>query len=891
MESSSKKSEISEPPLWRLLVVVVSIVGIATGIRRLLDPVLEESVPFITFFPALVVAAWYGGARAAVFTTLLSVAAAWLLFIPPEYSLAVTRRADLAGVLVFATIGASISLFSGTLQAALRRSKAAERGAAEQAERLSTTLTSIGDAVMMTDTNGVLVDMNPVAESLTGWTRARARGRPLTEVFHIVDEETRQPADNPALRVFQEGTIVGFANRTLLITEGGSEVPIDDSAAPIRDRDGVITGCVLVFRDVTERRRLMQEASSRLLAASSLAAIVESSNDAILGKSLEGVIQSWNAAAERTFGYSAAQAIGRPISLIIPAERLAEEERIIGEVRAGRRVEHFDTVRVRADGQYVHVSLTLSPIRDESGRVTGVSTIARDVTERKRAEEERQRFSTLIESSTDLIGICDTAGRLLFVNRAGLELIGWPSLDEAGGHFVWEFLVPEDQRAVREKLLPLVRDEGHGELEVRMQNARSGATRWLAYKLLALRDRDGTVTGFGTLSQDITERRHMEQDLRRLAADLSEAGRRKDEFLATLAHELRNPLAPILNGVHVLGMSNDPSNIAMARTMMERQIEQMVRLIDDLLDVSRITRGKLELRKEHVALGAVIDNAVETSRPLMDDLRQQLTVALPKDPVTLRADAARLAQVYANLLNNSAKYTAPGGQIWLTATIEKRELVVSVKDTGIGIRAEHLPRIFEMFSQVDSSLERSQGGLGIGLTLVKRLVEMHGGSVEARSEGLGTGAEFTVRLPVVVTPAEEDSAALPAPSEDAPVARRILIVDDNRDHADSLAMLLQIGGSETRTAYDGERAVVLTEEFQPDAVLLDIGLPGLNGYETARRIRASPQGKHAVLIAITGWGQEEDRRRSADAGFDHHLTKPIATKELVRLLANTPDAR
>ncbi len=862
----------------------------AIVIRHLLGPFLGESVPFITFFPAVAIAAWYGGARSAVLTTVLSAAAAWVLFIPPQYSLAVTRRTDLVGLVVFVTMGLVISLFSGRLHAALRHSQAAELAAGEQSERLGTTLASIADAVIMTDTSGNIVDMNTMAESLTGWHLEQARGRPLTEVFHILDEATREPARNPAQRAFADRAAVGFDNPTLLVAKDGSEVSIDDSAAPIRGRTGEITGCVLVFRDMTDSRRLTTETSSRLLAASALAAIVESSNDAILGKSLDGIIQSWNAAAERTFGYSAEQAIGRSIALIIPLDRLEEEQRIIAEVRAGRRVEHFDTVRVRSDGEHIHVSLTLSPIRDEAGRVMGVSTIARDVTERKRAEDERQRFVTLIESSTDFIGICDASGRLLFVNRAGLDLIGWSSVAEASRRFIWDAMDPEDQKTIRERLMSCAAQDGHWEAEVRIRNVRSGAVRWLTYKLLALRDRDGRVTGFGTVSQDVTKRRQLEQDLRQLAADLSEASHRKDEFLATLAHELRNPLAPILNAVQLLAVTDDPARTTRARTMIERQIEQMVRLIDDLLDVSRITRGKLELRTENVPLSEVIDNAVETSQPLIDNLGQRLTVTLPPHDVRIRADAARLAQVYANLLNNSAKYTAREGQIWLTATTEGDELTVSVKDNGIGIAAEHLSRIFELFSQVDSSLERSRGGLGIGLTLVKRLVEMHGGTVEARSEGRGAGAEFIVRLPIVIAADERDSTVSSQPSPSAAIPRRILIVDDNRDHADSLSMLLQIGGSETRTVYDGQRAVAVLDEFRPDAVLLDIGLPGLNGYETARRMRASPHGKNATLIAVTGWGQEDDRRRSADAGFDYHLTKPIATNELLRLLANARGA-
>jgi CheY-like chemotaxis protein/two-component sensor histidine kinase len=337
--------------------------------------------------------------------------------------------------------------------------------------------------------------------------------------------------------------------------------------------------------------------------------------------------------------------------------------------------------------------------------------------------------------------------------------------------------------------------------------------------------------------------------------------------------------------LQIIRLSSDPEAQEQARSMMGRQLEQMVRLVDDLLDVSRISQGKLELRRERVPLSAVINSAVESSRPLIDHLGHELTVTLPKQPILVDADLTRLAQVIANLLNNSAKYMDRGGRIRLTAEREGSDLLVSVKDTGIGIAADELPRIFQMFSQVDSALERSQGGLGIGLTLVKRLVEMHGGRIEARSEGLGQGAEFFVRLPVVVGAAGAEAEG----GNGEPVAPRsslrILIVDDNRDAADSLVMLLRLMGNDTRTAYDGKQGVDLAGDFRPDVILLDIGLPKLDGYEACRRIREQPWGKSAVLIAVTGWGQEDDRRRSHEAGFDQHMVKPVDPQDLMKLLA------
>jgi signal transduction histidine kinase/ActR/RegA family two-component response regulator len=379
----------------------------------------------------------------------------------------------------------------------------------------------------------------------------------------------------------------------------------------------------------------------------------------------------------------------------------------------------------------------------------------------------------------------------------------------------------------------------------------------------------------------------------RLVGQLREADRRKDEFLATLAHELRNPLAPLRNVVELLQRSGgDPTIAEQARSVMGRQLDQMVRLVDDLLDVSRISQGKVQLRKERVELQAVVRSALEAAGPFLQAQGHEWTVTLPPDPIGLEGDAARLAQVLANLLNNAAKYTERGGHIRLTAERRGNEAVVSVRDTGIGIAAEHLPHLFRMFSQVAPALERSQGGLGIGLSLVRGLVELHGGRVEARSGGPGRGSEFVVRLPVVDAPLPHGpQQPAEGPREDGGRKRRILVVDDNRDAADSLALMLQMMGHETRTAYDGVAAVEAAAKFRPEVVVLDIGLPKRNGYEAARQIRRQGWGEALVLIALTGWGQEEDKRRALEAGFDHHLTKPVDAADLERLLALRRPAR
>ena len=511
-------------------------------------------------------------------------------------------------------------------------------------------------------------------------------------------------------------------------------------------------------------------------AAAWLAAIVASSDDAIISKTLNGIITSWNAGAERLFGYTADEAIGQPMTLIIPAERHEEERDILRRIRLGQRVDHFETVRVAKDGRRVDVSLTISPVHDRHGRVIGASKVGRDISASKRAAEESARSSALLRESRD--------------------------------------------------------------------------------------------------------------ELQRVNAVLSETDRRKDEFLAVLAHELRNPLAPIRTAIQYLRLKGPPdAALQNARDIIDRQVKHLIRLVDDLLDISRISSGKISLQKERVSLALIVTDAIEASRPLIESENHQLTVTLPAAPVYLDADLTRLAQVLQNLLNNAARYTPPGGKIALHAEFDGQQVVIRVSDTGIGIPRDMLAHVFDLFTQVDRSIERSTGGLGIGLTLVQRLVELHGGNVEAHSDGPDQGSEFVVRLPAFVHASESSSAV--GRDEAVPSARlRILVVDDNVDAADTLAEMLRTAGHDVHTEYDGTAAIRALQSHRADVVLLDIGLPKLNGYDAAREIRAIDPQKPVVLVAVTGWGQDEDRRRSRLAGFDHHLVKPVDPKLLDRILAS-----
>jgi PAS domain S-box-containing protein len=497
--------------------------------------------------------------------------------------------------------------------------------------------------------------------------------------------------------------------------------------------------------------------------------------------------------------------------------------------------------------------------------------------------DERQ-FRRFLDTLPTAAYTCDPDGLITYYNPQAVQLWGRaPKLSDPVDRFCGSFkLFAADGTPIAHEqcwmALALRTDSEYNGHEIVIERPDGSHVTALAHAN-PVRDESGRLLGGVNVLVDISDRKRAEDALK-------EADRSKNEFLATLAHELRNPLAPIRNALHLMSLKGGPPpEQQWALDVIERQMQQMTRLIDDLLDIARITVNKLELRQERIEVGEVLNAAVATSRPLIETAGHELAISAPGEPLFLDGDLTRLAQVVSNLLNNAAKYTERGGCIRLAVERQGSDVVISVRDTGIGIPAEALPRIFEMFTQVDRSMERSQGGLGIGLTLVKRLVDLHGGSITAQSDGAGKGSEFTVRLPLAM--AAPDASPAPRPSEVATgSALRVLVVDDNWDSAATLGMLLRIVGHDVRTAHDGLEALRVAGEFRPAVVLLDIGLPKLNGYETARRLRKEPWGSRVILIATTGWGQAADRERSKDAGFDHHLVKPVDPTALIQLLAS-----
>lgn len=499
-------------------------------------------------------------------------------------------------------------------------------------------------------------------------------------------------------------------------------------------------------------------------------------------------------------------------------------------------------------------------------------------------QEERERFLTLADNIPQLAWMANADGHIFWYNRRWYDYTG-TTFEQMRG-WGWQSVHdPATLPSVVERWQQSLASGEPFDMIFPLKGA-DGVFRPFLTRVMPVKDAEGKVARWFGTNTDVTAQRQMEEALR-------DADRKKDDFLAVLSHELRNPLAPLRNGLQILRLTRGQGEAAdQARAMMERQFHQMVRLVDDLLDVSRITRGKIELRREVVELAAVIGSAVETCRPVVEAANHHLTVSLPAEPIHVEGDLTRLSQVFANLLNNAAKYTPKGGRIEVTAVQKNREVLVTVRDSGVGIPPGMLSSVFQMFTQVDQSLEKAQGGLGIGLTIVQRLVEMHGGKVEARSDGPGKGSTFVVHLPASSSVgAASEVGTDGAVASSATAARKILVVDDNKDAASSLGMMLRLLGNEVRLAHDGMEAVETAGAYRPELILMDIGMPRLNGYEATRRIREQPWAAGVRIIALTGWGQDEDQRRSREAGCDAHLVKPIDPAALQGVLGELTASR
>lgn len=648
-----------------------------------------------------------------------------------------------------------------------------------------------------------------------------------------------------------------------------------------RDADGSPLRVIGTLIGIDERK--MAEALN-----CKLAAIVEASSDLIATSTLDGQVDYINQAGRALFGIGPAESLEqcRIANNHSPeALRRIAEEGIPTALAEGRWLGD-NSIRRLDDGSDIPVSqLILASKNPQTGRVEFLTTMCRDISERKRAEDALRRLqqeqALILDTAPAMIWYKDTHNRMLRVNAAVAKSLGLRK-DQIEGRHTAEFYPEEAERYYQDDLA--VARSGQPRLGIEEPyRLPSGEKRWVLTDKVPLLDEAGQVSRILVMAVDITERKKVEEALR-------EADRQKDEFLAILAHELRNPLAPISNGLHIMRLAGrgKPEVMDRALTMMEGQVRDMIRLIDDLLDLSRISRGKIELHKEAINLADVARHAAETCQPLMEQSGHTLQLDISPETIMLQADSTRLAQAFANLLNNAAKFTPPGGRIRFSVESQGQEAVARVCDNGIGIPEAMLDKIFDMFTQTDRSLDKRYGGLGIGLSLVKRLVELHGGTVQAFSAGPDKGSEFIVRLAKLKA---ADPADLGAPQPQATLdqtAYKVLVVDDNPDVAESNAWLLEIMGHEVLTAHDGPEAIKLGAEFKPDLILLDIGMPGMSGYEACRLIREQSWGRRAVIVALTGWGQIEDKQKSQEAGFDKHLVKPLDTRELEGVLKALP---
>jgi len=747
-------------------------------------------------------------------------------------------------------------------------------------DRIANIVEQANVGIAEVDLTGRFVFVNPRYCELTGRTRE--------ELLQLRMQDITHPADlGPNLALLERCVREGrhFAIEKRYVRPDGSHVWVENSVSLVTAADGT-PEFVLAFsvdissRKIAELRLLESEERSRLIS--------RAINDVIWDWDRRSNFVVWNESLLSVFGYAPADATG-PIDAALDwwSSRIHEDEReavLSSFLAAARGTDETWAKEYRflaADGAYRHVIDRGYIGRNDAGEPLRMVGSMQDVTAIRQAQEGLR-----LAQEYGGVGVWtwDIPSQQVHVEPQLERLYGVPP-GTIRTYADWARLFSDEQRSAIEG----IRDEAlaaRRPFELELPVHRDGSERWLLARGRGEYDETGRVLRVLGVIVDITDRKRSELALRESEARLREADRQKDAFLAMLAHELRNPLAPMRTAVSILKtQAPDEATLTRCQNVLDRQVAQMARLLDDLLDVSRLSRGTLDLQLKPVLLRDVVEAAVETSRPVIDQHGHDLTIEGLEEPILLDADPARLVQVFGNILNNAAHYSDSGGRIHIAVSRAGDEVRVAIRDTGRGIDAEFLPRVFEPFTQADVVQARSAGGLGIGLWLARRIVDMHGGTITASSEGPGRGSEFVVRLIArTAAPPAPDPAGRTPDVQASAAGRRVLVADDNVDSADMIAALLESVGCEVRAVYDGDEAVEEAERFRPQLLLLDIGMPTLNGYDACRRIRSQPWAREATVIALTGWGQQEDRRRSLEAGFDKHLVKPVDPEELLALV-------
>jgi PAS domain S-box-containing protein len=845
--------------------IAIGAVVVALGLRGLLDPLVDQRLPLATLFGAVAVAVWAAGYKPAIAAMIVGYVAGDYFFLEPRGHINVLSSATdfIAACGYFLSTGVIIVLGEAMRRARTRAADTLTR-LADREQRLESTLHSISDAFYTVDREWRYTYINAQAERYYGRPRQEMLGRVLWESRpQLVGSEF----ERRVRAAVESGTPAHFTYVSPM-----SHRWLEVRASPTAE------GIAIFFLDVHERRTadenlrrtdLQLRHSEELLHLAERAVHAGSwTFDAATG------IGKWSERCHELFGTDPrtfVPSFDAWLELVHEADRASARATVTQALAEGSELDA--EFRIKHPVKGTRWLWELGRAEYENGRAVRMAGLVFDVTERREAErvlrESEAHFHSMADNTPAILWVTDAHGLTAYLNTRWYEYTGRPAGQDTGLAWLGGVHEADREHAGAVFLRAFERREPVA-IDYRLRR-HDGEYRWVLDTGLPRYDEAGVFTGYVGCVIDVHERKQLEHAL-------LEADRRKDEFLAILAHELRNPLAPIRNGVAMLKLAGgDEARRRQATELMERQVAQMTRLIDDLLDVSRIATGKVELRTRVAALADVVRQGVETARPYLERLGHQVSVTLPEAPVLVECDPLRLAQIVSNLLSNAGKFTDTGGTIALAVEDAGEVARIRVTDSGIGIPTDKLDTVFDIFVQLDATLERTHGGLGIGLTLVKSLVELHGGTVEAKSAGLGRGSEFIVSLPVAATgDRSHEVDHMPAP-----IAHRFLVVDDNEDSAESLAMLLRALGSEVQTAFSGHDALELVPAHRPDVVLCDIGMPGMSGYEVARRLRQTPGVERTfMLIALTGFGTEDDRRRSFEAGFDAHLVKPIDLEKL-----------